>query len=245
MAVIGIIVALGVQIVVMLALFGWITPLGIGLVLRRTPPPRPRPWLITSAIWGGLSLLAVVGLIAVAFGFSRHMRSEYGSPDRPDAAAFDAAAFPGPTVSLPVPEGMTIRMDIGPAGGDDDQAQVWTIEARDGAVVVPEGAMQMYSLTFSMKDAAGVEWRLGSDWDEPAPFTPGQDTPPWMGRMRAGMEVTSSPLTDDLRASLQFADEAGRPYELDAPCGRADLAQQLAMFDARGEQVWSGRFSFG
>jgi hypothetical protein len=244
MAILSIMLVVGIQLAVILTLFGWITPLGIGLVLRRTPPPRPRPWLMTSAIWGGLSLLAVVGLIAVVFGFSRHMRSEYESPDRPDATAFDAAAYSGPTVSLPVPEGMTVRMKLGPADGDEANV-AWDVESSGTALAVPEGAMQMYSLSFSMKDASGVEWKLGSDWDEPAPFTPGQDTPPWMGRLRAGMEVTSSPLTHDLRASLQFADEAGRPYELDAPCGRADRAQQLAMFNAQGEEVWSGRFSFG
>jgi hypothetical protein len=244
MAVIGIIVALGVQLIVMLALFGWITPLGIGLALRRATPPRPRPWLMTSAIWGGLSALIVVGMIIICFITFRNVGNRFGSDRGPVASAFDVEAYSGPTVALPVPEGLTVRMKLGPAGGDEEK-KVWNVESDGNALAVPEGAMQMYSLSFSMKDASGVEWKLGSDWDEPAPFAPGQDPPPWMGRLRAGMEVTCSPLSDDLRADLKFADEAGRPYELEAPCGRADLAQHLAMFNARGEQVWSGRFSFG
>jgi hypothetical protein len=244
MAILSIVFVVCIQAAVILALFGWITPLGIGLVLRRTPPPRPRPWLMTSAIWGGLSALIVAGMISISFIAFRNVGSRFGSNRGPAASAFEAEAYSGPTVALPVPEGMTVRMKLGPADGDEANV-AWDVESDGTALAVPEGAMQMYSLSFSMKDASGVEWKLGSDWDEPAPFTPGRDTPPWMGRLRAGMEVTSSPLTDDLRASLQFADEAGRPYELDAPCGRADRAQQLAMFNAQGEEVWSGRFSFG
>jgi hypothetical protein len=213
-------------------------------VLRRTPPPRPRPWLITSAVWGGLSALIVVALIGIGVVIQRDVGSRFGSDRGPAASAFEAEAYSGPTVSLPVPEGMTVRMKLGPADGDEANV-AWNVESDGTALAVPEGAMQIYSLTFSMKDADGVEWKLGSDWREASPFDPGRDPAPWMGRLRAGMEVTCSPLSDDLRAALKFADEAGRPYELEAPCGRADRAQQLAMFNAQGEEVWSGRFSFG
>ncbi len=236
----SIIFVVGLQVVLLLAVFGWISPLVAGLALRRTPPPRPRPWLITSAVWGGISALTVSGLIVVVFMIQR----EYGSGFGADAPVIATEAYSGPTVALLVPVGMTVRMALGTAGADGE-ATAWNFESSGNTLAVPEGAMQIYSLTFSMQDADGVEWRLGSDWNEPSPFTPGQDTPPWMERLRAGMQVTSSPLTDDLRASLQFADGAGRLYELEAPCSKPDRAQQLAMYNAQGVEVWSGRFSFG
>jgi hypothetical protein len=235
------IVVLGIQVALVLAVFGWIPPLAVGLVLRRTLLPRPRPWLIASAIWGGISALTVAGLVVAAVLIER----EYGSGYHPPSATvFEAEDYSGPTVALSVPDGMTVRMTLGPAGGDQED-KAWSFESGGNTLTVPEGAMQIHSLTFSRKDETGVEWRLGSDWNEPTPFTPGQDTPPWTGRLRAGMQVTSSPLNDKFQASLQFADEAGRPYELESPCGKPDSAQQLAIVDAQGNEVWSGRFSFG
>lgn len=236
----NIVVVVGLQVVLLLAVFGWIAPLVAGLALRRTPPPRSRPWLITSAVWGGFSALIVSGLIVAALLIQREYLSDYAT----DAPVIATEAYSGATVALSVPDGMTVRMTLSPASEDAD-GKAWSFESSGNTLAVPEGPMQIHSLTFSMQDADGVEWRLRSSWNEPFPFTPGQETPPWMGRLRAGMEVTSSPLTDDLLVSLHFADAAGRPYELEAPCGQPDRAQQLAMFNALGEEVWSGRFSFG
>jgi hypothetical protein len=106
--------------------------------------------------------------------------------------------------------------------------------------------MQHYQLVFSRRADDGVEWRLGSArWSAPAPFEPGRDPSPWTGRIRAGLEVTHSSLGDTLNAKLQFADDAGRLYELESPCGAPEHAQSLELLDERGERVWIGRFSFG
>ena len=235
--------SIAIGLTAVFVLFGWLSPLIAGLALRRTPPPSPRPWLVTSAIWGGISAIIITGLIFWGVSLYRGFDSDF-SYNLPDATEFDVKAYSGPTVALAVPEGMTVRMTLGPAGRQGEQ-QAWDFES-DGAILhVPSGKMQIYALHFSMYDAAGVEWRLGSSWRVPLPFDASEDTAPWMGPLRAGVQVTSSPLNDDLRAALQFADAAGRPYALDAPCGGPDSAQNLAITNAQGEELWSGRFSFG
>ena len=233
-------VGIGIMMLIWMLLFGWIAPLTTGLALRRDSPRRSKPWLMTAAIWGGISVLLVAGLLT--FAFIQESVSGVRSRVRAEARAFDAQAHPGPTVALPVPDGMRGSMTVRAEAPD---SPVWTVESESGALRVPEGAMRIHEMSVARTGEDGVEWRLASGWYEPVEWDPRRDALPWMGVFRVGMEVTMSPFSDEVRADLQFADAAGRLYELESPCGRPETAQGLELIDGRGETVWSGRFSFG
>ncbi|MBP7275771.1 MAG: hypothetical protein KBA51_06175 [Kiritimatiellae bacterium] len=230
--------AFGIVFLFGMLIFGWIVPLTTGLALRRDPPRRARPWLMTAAIWGGVSALLVTGFIVfVVLSIGRSM-----IPDRLDAEHFDTRAYTGATTSLPVPEGMTVRLV---AGTESEESPTWVFESEPGVLTVPEGKLILHEVSLKRTDEDGVVWHLESGWYGTMELDPRRDPLPWADVFRVGMEVTMSPFSDEIQAELQFADVSGRLYDLKSPCGSPDTAQGLELIDGRGETVWTGRFSFG
>jgi len=236
---------IGMLLIWLAGLLGWIVPLVIGLGWRRRNVPGFQAWTRFAAIWGGTALVLAAGIgVMLAVSLSGNRHGSY-SPDK--TSEFSAATFKGPTGNLKIPFSgeMHLKAECSTLG-------VMDFSTSNSTFVVPAGRITVKSLEVTARDKQNRKWMAQGNWFYSGEHKTNVVEVPAGGikelamgpPFRASIQVTYSPVSDSFRMKPLYSDSLGYNYKVCSD-DRKGTVPGFELLDSENKLVMSGKFEFG